>query len=32
VPLDRWVGGTHVTGPRPAWRWDRAAQRTVSGP
>jgi hypothetical protein len=31
VPLDRWVGGTHVTGPRPAWRWDRAAQRSVSG-
>ncbi|MEA2246882.1 MAG: hypothetical protein QOH46_1411 [Solirubrobacteraceae bacterium] len=30
VPLDRWVGGTHVTGPRPAWRWDRAAQRSVS--
>ncbi|MEA2319704.1 MAG: hypothetical protein QOD44_3893 [Solirubrobacteraceae bacterium] len=32
VPLDRWVGGTHVTGPRPAWRWDRAAHRAVSGP
>ncbi|MEA2286442.1 MAG: hypothetical protein QOJ21_2485 [Solirubrobacteraceae bacterium] len=32
VPLDRWVGGTHVTGPRPAWRWDRATQRSVSGP
>ncbi|MEA2267503.1 MAG: hypothetical protein QOC64_113 [Solirubrobacteraceae bacterium] len=31
VPLDRWVGGTHVTGPRPAWRWDREAKRSVVG-
>jgi hypothetical protein len=31
VPLDRWVGGTHVFGPDPAWRWDRAAQRAVTG-
>jgi hypothetical protein len=31
VPLDRWVGGTHVTGPEPAWRWDRDLRRTVSG-
>src|SRR3954451_16415570 len=30
VPLDRWVGGIHVTGPDPAWRWDRATQRAVS--
>jgi hypothetical protein len=29
VPLDRWIGGTHVTGPRPAWRWDREARRAV---
>ncbi|MEA2357867.1 MAG: hypothetical protein QOI62_1127 [Solirubrobacteraceae bacterium] len=29
VPLDRWIGGTHVTGPRPAWRWDPAARRAV---
>src|SRR3954451_13467657 len=31
VPLDRWVGGIHVTGPDPAWRWDRATGRDVSG-
>ena len=31
VPLDRWVGGIHVQGPRPAWRWDRAAGRAVPG-
>jgi hypothetical protein len=30
VPLDRWVGGIHVTGPDPAWRWDRATERAVS--
>jgi len=30
VPLDRWVGGIHVTGPDPAWRWDRATARAVS--
>jgi hypothetical protein len=30
VPLDRWVGGMHVTGPEPAWRWDRATTRAVS--
>ena len=22
VPLDRWLGGVHLSGPRPAWRWD----------
>ena len=31
VPLDRWVGGIHVEGPRPAWRWDRAGGRAVPG-
>jgi hypothetical protein len=30
LPLDRWVGGIHVTGPEPAWRWDRATGRAVS--
>jgi hypothetical protein len=30
VPLDRWVGGIRVTGPEPAWRWDRATRRAVS--
>jgi len=31
VPLDRWVGGIRVTGPEPAWRWDRATGRAVAG-
>jgi hypothetical protein len=31
VALDRWVGGIHVTGPEPAWRWDPRARRAVSG-
>jgi hypothetical protein len=31
VPLDRWIGGVHVTGPAPAWRWDRGARRAVDG-
>jgi hypothetical protein len=30
VPLDRWIGGIHLTGPEPAWRWDRATGRAVS--
>jgi hypothetical protein len=30
LPLDRWTGGIHVTGPDPAWRWDRRAGRAVS--
>jgi hypothetical protein len=30
VPLDRWLGGIHLTGPEPAWRWDRATGRAVS--
>jgi hypothetical protein len=29
VPLDRWVGGTRVRGPEPAWRFDRARGRAV---
>jgi hypothetical protein len=30
LPLDRWVGGIHLTGPEPAWRWDARAGRAVS--
>jgi len=30
LPLDRWVGGIHLTGPEPAWRWDPRAGRAVS--
>jgi hypothetical protein len=28
--LDRWLGGVHLTGPTPAWRWDAAAGRLVA--
>jgi Domain of unknown function (DUF1835) len=28
-PLDRWLGGARLTGPRPVRRWDRAAGRVV---
>src|SRR6185312_13291768 len=31
LPLDRWTGGIHLTGPEPEWRWDRATGRAVSG-
>jgi hypothetical protein len=30
LPLDRWLGGIHLTGPEPAWRWDPGARRAVS--
>ena len=30
VPLDRWIGGMHLTGAEPEWRWDRATGRVVS--
>jgi uncharacterized protein DUF1835 len=30
VRLDRWIGGMHLTGPEPEWRWDRATGRVVS--
>jgi hypothetical protein len=30
-PLDRWLGGVHLQGARPPWRWDRARQTLVSG-
>jgi hypothetical protein len=30
LALDRWIGGMHLTGPEPQWRWDRATGRTVS--
>jgi hypothetical protein len=27
--IDRWLGGVHLTGTRPHWRWDRAHERLV---
>jgi hypothetical protein len=27
--IDRWLGGVHLTGRSPAWRWDEAARSIV---
>ena len=27
---DRWLGGVHLEGPAPAWRWDESAGAVVS--
>jgi hypothetical protein len=27
--IDRWLGGVHLSGNRPEWRWDAAAARIV---
>jgi hypothetical protein len=27
--IDRWLGGVHLTGAGPHWRWDRAHERLV---
>jgi len=29
--IDRWLGGVHLKGDKAAWRWDRAAERIVTG-
>ncbi len=29
--LDRWLGGVHLLGHTPAWRWDRHEQRLAPG-
>jgi hypothetical protein len=29
--IERWLGGVHLTGPGPHWRWDRAHERLVRG-
>ncbi len=29
-PIDRWLGGIHLTGPTPAWRWDEMANRPMA--
>jgi hypothetical protein len=28
--LHRWLGGVHLSGPTPAWRWDAAAGRLAA--
>ena len=27
--IDRWIGGVHLTGHRPAWRWDPVEEQVV---
>jgi len=27
--IDRWLGGVHLSGREPAWRWDPTAGRLV---
>ena len=28
--IDRWIGGVHLTGHRPAWRWDPVAGEVLA--
>jgi hypothetical protein len=30
--IDRWLGGVHLSGHEPAWRWDQAQERVVAMP
>jgi hypothetical protein len=30
--LDRWIGGVHLSGHGPGWRWDPAARAIVASP
>jgi hypothetical protein len=30
--VDRWLGGVHLEGRRPAWRWDPAAGEVLAAP
>jgi hypothetical protein len=30
--IDRWLGGVHLLGTTPAWRWDERRGRLVAGP
>jgi hypothetical protein len=29
--IDRWIGGVHLQGNRPSWRWDPLSDRVVPG-
>jgi hypothetical protein len=31
-PIDVWLGGVHLEGSRPSWRWDGARRRLVQSP
>jgi hypothetical protein len=30
--IDRWLGGVHLSGHEPAWRWNQAQERLVAMP
>jgi hypothetical protein len=30
--IDRWLGGVHLSGHEPAWRWDQAQGHVVVMP
>ena len=30
--IDRWLGGVHLSGHEPAWRWNQAQERVVAAP
>jgi hypothetical protein len=30
VGIDRWIGGVHLTGTDPAWRWDEGTETVIS--
>jgi hypothetical protein len=30
--IDRWLGGVHLSGHEPAWRWDQTQRRVVATP
>jgi hypothetical protein len=29
IGIDRWIGGVHLSGARPAWRWDEGTENLV---
>jgi hypothetical protein len=29
--IDRWLGGVHLTGDQPKWRWDREKKALIAG-
>jgi hypothetical protein len=29
IGIDRWIGGVHLTGDNPAWRWDEGTENLV---
>jgi hypothetical protein len=28
--IDRWIGGVHLEGPSPEWRWDEGVEAIVA--